>query len=349
MVLANCKIISMADHDFGCGFIRICGGKIVEIGSMVDFSLTKSKNEEVINICGKTVVPGFIDAHTHLGLGKKDLQGFGYALDAADIFGKDFADAFRAGTTTASISPGSAKAVGGFVSVVKTNPEDANNMFNQKAAVKFSLGENVPQSRMQTAFEIRETLCEACKNPEKNLKNKSLQALFEGKISVHFHAHSAQDILTAVRISNEFGIKFVIVHGTEAYKIVRTLKKEKCQVIVGPLISDRSKKELENFDIKNIKILHENGIKFAIASDHPEVPSWHLPLCLSLAKTCGIDKVGALKAVTISAAEILGISDCVGSLEKGKDADILVFDGDPLEAGNLPQMVIAGGEVFKNE
>jgi imidazolonepropionase-like amidohydrolase len=164
-----------------------------------------------------------------------------------------------------------------------------------------------------------------------------------GKMRVHIHAHRAYDILTGVRLANEFGLDYVLVHCTEGHLIADILGELKAKVICGPLIGARTKPELSNFDPANCKILADAGVKLAICSDHPEVPGHLLPFSVALACRAGLTVEDALRALTIHAAEVVGLDDRLGSIAVGKDADLLIFEEPPLESVDEPEMVFVGG------
>ena len=179
------------------------------------------------------------------------------------------------------------------------------------------------------------------------MKMEALIKVLKGEIPVKAHAHRADDILTALRIAKEFGLKITIEHCTEGHLITDMLLEEKVTVITGPFLTDRSKIELKNQSPKAPGIISGSGIKTAIMTDHPCTPVQYLPLCAAVAVKEGMDEVEALKAITINAAEITGIADRVGSLETGKDADIIILDGPPLELKTKVLYTIINGQVVK--
>lgn len=366
------------------GYIRIIDDKIAEIGSMNELA---EPEEGCYDACGADVYPGFVDAHTHLGIfgdsvgiegsdGNEDTDPVTPQLrviDAVNPFDGYFREALSAGVTTVLISPGSTNPVAGEISAVRTCGKRIDKMIlKSPAGIKFSLGENpkatyndksvMPVTRMAVAALIRETLSKAkryyedkqrfLKNsseydePEYDLKNEALMSLFSGEIPAHFHAHRADDIFTAVRISKEFGVSCVIVHGTEAHLVCDELKGECIGVLCGPFMTDRSKPELANLTPAGAGIISKSGIPTAIITDHPETPINYLTLCAAVAAREGMDRDAALRAVTIEAAIICGIDDMVGSVEVGKYADLVLFDGDPLDITKKPTAVFAGGKLI---
>ena len=177
------------------------------------------------------------------------------------------------------------------------------------------------------------------------MKFEALIPVLQGKEPVHIHAHRADDIFTAIRVANEFSLRYVIVHGTEGHLIARELKEEDAMVICGPALAFRSKPELKNLSFETPGILSREGVTCAICTDHPETPIQHLLLCAMLAVKSGMEKSEALKAITINAARCAGIEEFVGSIKVGKDADIVIFSGDPLEVGTTADITIIDGQV----
>lgn len=186
-------------------------------------------------------------------------------------------------------------------------------------------------------------------NPEFDLKCEVLVQALRRQTQVHFHAHRADDIFTAIRIGEEFNLDYVIVHATEGHLIADELIESKAKVLSGPFLSDRSKPELRNLTVKCPGILSEAGLKPAIITDHPVIPIQYLRMCAGLAVAEGMDRDEALKAVTIYPAQICKIDDAVGSIEVGKDADLVVFDQDPLALGTKPTIVMINGKIVKKQ
>jgi len=239
-------------------------------------------------------------------------------------------------------------------------------------AIKFALGENpksvyhskgeAPVTRMGTAAIIREQLLKAAKykkkleeaaedeeldEPDFDYKCEALIPLLEGKLQAHFHAHRADDIFTAIRLAKAFGLDYVIIHCTEGHLITEELMAEGARVLSGPYFCDRSKPELRNQTPKTPGVLSAAGIETAIITDHPVVPVQYLTLCAALAVKEGMGRQEALRALTISPARILRLDGRVGSLKPGKDADLVVFDGDPLSLDTRVKYVAVNGKRVK--
>lgn len=370
----------MAGEIIKDGYIQIKGSVIVQVGRC---NTLRNVDDERIDLNGSFVYPGFIDAHTHLGMFEDGLNFEGddgnedtdpitphlRALDAIYPLDRCFTEALEGGITTAITGPGSANPISGQIAAVKTYGRCIDRMVvKAPLAIKMSLGENPksvyreksqsPVTRMATVALIREQLYKAkryaeeklrsqkddeCDEPEYDLKCESLLPVLSGKMQVHFHAHRADDIFTAIRIAKEFHLDYVIVHGTEAHMIAEDLKAEGVRVFSGPFLSDRSKPELKNLTPKSPGILMNSGIQTAIVTDHPVIPLQYLHMCAGLAVREGADYEQALKAITIEPARICGIDKRVGSIEAGKDADLVVFETDPLLLASKPSMVFVDG------
>lgn len=387
MLIVNAKIYTMEDTLIENGYILINDGKIKDIGQMSELICQKGDGAEVIDLDGAMVFPGFIDAHCHVGMWE-DSTGFEgddgnedtdpctpqlRAIDAVNPLDICFKEALYAGITTVATGPGSSNAIAGQFAALKTCGKRIEDMLiKEPLAIKFALGENpktvyhgknqTPSTRMATAAIIREQLYKAKRyledcdskvededRPEFDFKCEALRPLLCREIPAHFHAHRADDIFTAIRIAKEFNIRFVLVHGTEGHLIADLLAKENSQILCGPIICDRSKPELKNLTPSGVGILSRAGVLTAITTDHPCVPIQYLTLCAGLAVANGMKWYDAMKSITINPAKILGIDSRVGSLAPGKDADIVVFDDDPLQLSSKPKMVILNGKVVKEE
>lgn len=383
LLITNANIHTMTDKDVLSGYIRIENGiiKSVALGSPAT-----SKNARVLNVGGADVYPGFVDAHTHLGMWEDGLAFEGddgneetdpvtphlRAIDAINPMDRCFSEALEAGVTTVVTGPGSANAIGGQMAAIKTYGNCIDDMIiKAPIAIKIALGENpknvyhskdeTPSTRMATAALIRNEFLKAkryadniekaqisddCDMPEYDMKCEALIPAIKRDIQVHIHAHRADDIYTAIRIAKEFNLDYVIIHGTEGYLIADGLKKENARVLCGPILSDRCKPELKNQTPASPGILSSKGITTAIITDHPVVPIQYLTLSAAIAVREGMDREEALKAITVNPAKICGIEDRVGTIQAGKDADLVIFDSDPLDINSKPKYVIAGGNII---
>lgn len=370
--LINGKINTMAGAVYENGYIRIQDGKISQIGEMTELGgmePVKNHDTDVIDVGGRFVMPGIIEAHCHMGITeeKKGMEGddcnenvqpvtpYLRAIDAINSMDAAFDDAVRAGITSAMIGPGSSNVVGGQFAFVKTKGRRIDDLIVlAPAAMKIAFGENpkvnfsgqgkMPVTRMAIAAMLREELTKAKQYFDKRKKAKKQKEdfekdfryecwipVFEKKIPLKAHVHRVDDIFTAIRIAKEFDLRMTLDHCSEGHMIAEELAKEGYPAIVGPDLSSRSKIEVQNMAFKTAGILNSQGIKIAITTDHPVSLIQSLPICAGLAVKSGLPMEAALKAITIHAAQICNVAERVGSLEIGKDADIAVFDGNPLE------------------
>ena len=364
------------------GIILIKNHRIEKIGGK---GLKISEDYEVIDISGKTITPGFVDAHAHIGLFEEGLRWEGNdgnemtdpitphlrVVDGIKPDDPAFEMAREFGITTVGVLPGSANPIGGMGAAIKTYGRTVEDMLVKfPMGMKMAFGENpknvygvtqkkMPQTRMANAGLIREWLYKAKtymekkekakedpdKAPEFDIKLEALEIVLRGKIPIRAHAHRASDILTAIRIAEEFGVKIIIEHGTEAYKIADIIAKKRIPVVHGPLLLPRHKPELRNLTLKSPAILAEAGVEFALSTDAPGQTVFDLPIMAAMSIRKGLSPEVALKSITIIPAKILGIADRVGSIEEGKDADLVVFSGDPLDVRNKAEMVLINGEI----
>ncbi|MCL2037358.1 MAG: amidohydrolase [Oscillospiraceae bacterium] len=295
------------------------------------------------------------------------------AIDMINPTDLCFNEAAKAGITTVFCGPGSGNPISGSFIAMKTqgSPRIDERVIKSASAIKFAFGENPkmvgreksdsPLTRMGTAAIIREQLHKAKRYletveksendseidmPEYDIKCEALLPLLRGEINAHAHCHRTDDIFTAVRLAEEFGFseRLVIIHATDSALIADELAKLQIPVIIGPVICDRSKPELANHSIETAGVLEKCGVRFAICTDHPVVPVQYLPLSTGLAIRAGLSKEKAIRSITIDAAEICGISACVGSLEIGKDADLVIFSGNFYDVLEVPQTVFINGK-----
>ena len=377
LLIRNAKLYTMEQEGFvPGGDVLIEGEKIARVG--VNLSAGDAK---VIDAHGAYVTPGLIDAHCHIGMwedGQTDRDGDGNemtdpvtpqlrALDAINPTDRCFAEAVRAGVVTVATGPGSANVLGGQFLAMKTAGDSlAQMLVREPLALKAAFGENPksvygvqskrPQTRMATAAIVREAFYEAQEymrkranpDPEKrpafNLKNETLCKALRRELPVKMHAHRADDILTAIRLAQEFHLRASIEHCTEGYLIAEELRRAGVGVILGPLISERSKPELKNLTMAAPAILHRAGVSFALMSDHGVIPIQYLPVEAGLCVREGLPEMEAMRALTVNAARVLGLEDRVGSLAAGKDADVVIFDGHPLETRTHVSMVVVNGQ-----
>lgn len=343
-------------------------------------SINLENQIQIIDAKGQMLLPGIIDAHCHLGM-VEDSMGFEgedsnemtgpitpelRAIDAINPLDKGFREAYEGGITTVATGPGSANIVCGQFAAIKTFGRRIDEMIiKAPIAMKLAFGENPksiygkkgnsPMTRMAIASMLRELLFktrEYMKNQDRDfdIKLEAMIPVMKREIPLKVHAHRTDDIFTSLRIAKEFDLKITIDHCTEGHLISDYLKAEKIDCIVGPAFTDRSKVELKNLTFDTPSLLSKAGIDFAIMTDSPEVPVYYLPLCAGLAVKAGLDEMEALRAITINPAKILEIDDRVGSIEVGKDADLVLFSANPLRdiSAKVLFTMIDGKIVYQN-
>lgn len=355
--------------------ILIREGKIAAVGPSLP-----ADGETVFDAAGMNIYPGFVDAHSHLGL---DSDGVGYegwdynemndpvcpqmrGIDGFKPMQPCMLTAAQAGVTTVCTGPGSANVLGGTFCAVKTVGKRVENMLVKEAiAMKCAFGENPKRvyrekgvsTRMTTAAKLREMLFktreymekkeaagdDVGKKPAFDMKLEALIPVLKGELPLKAHAHAAEDIFTALRIAKEFNVKITLEHVTEGHLIVDELAKEQVPCAVGPSLSNASKFELRNKTFDTPGILSKAGIQVSIITDAPVIPQEYLPLCAGLAIKHGMDPFAALQAITINPARHAGIEDRVGSIEVGKDADLVITIGSPFDTDPQVQAVFIDG------
>lgn len=360
-----------------CADLRISGTKISEIAP----NLSPLGDEQVLDATGLRLYPGFIDAHSHLGL---DNYGMGFeghdynemgdivaahlrGIDSFNPLERGVRNALEGGVTTVGTGPGSANVLGGTFLAVKTHGICVDDMvIKPEVAMKCAFGENPKRcykdkgdsARMTTAAKLREMLFlatdylmrkdaagdEPSKMPRFDLKMEALIPVIKGQLPLKAHAHRADDICTAIRIAKEFNLKMTLEHCTEGHLIPDIVARSGFPVAVGPTLTNASKIELANKSFDTPGVLHRAGCQVSIITDSPVIPQQYLPLCAGLAVKAGMDPFAALQAITINPAKHLGIDEKVGSLEIGKDADIVLTSGDPLISSSTVSAVFLNGE-----
>ncbi len=380
LAITNGKIYTMAGTIIEGGTILVEGNKIKAIGTDVVIP----EGAKIIDAAGKVIMPGIIDAHSHIGIFE---EGMGFegadgnemtnpstphlrALDAINPMDVAFKEAYEGGITTVVSGPGSANVIGGLGLAMKTYGKVIDEMvILHPSGLKCAFGENpkrvysgqkkTPSTRMGTAAVMREELIKAQgylkklekaetdpdKAPDRDLKMEAIVKVLKKEIPLRAHAHRSDDIVTALRIAEEFDVNMTIEHCTEGHLIADFLAEKGVDVVIGPTLSSKSKIELKNMTFETGRILYEAGVKFAIMTDHPVIPQQYLPLCAALAHKDGLPEEEALKAITINAADIIGVGDRVGSLEVGKDADIIILSGHIFDYKTVVEKTIIDGEI----
>lgn len=377
ILIKNGTVVSVSREPF-VGDVLIEDEKIAKVGKNI-----KEKSAEVIDATGKYVLPGFIDAHSHIGLYEESVGSMQDGNEMTDPVTPDVRviDAFNpydvaikraldGGFTTVMLVPGSANVIGGQGAIVKFKSNIVDYcIIRSPAGLKMATGENpkrvygemkkTPSTRLGVASVMRNFFMKTQDYMEKKRRAMEKEGVFldrdpklevgelvlKGVIPARIHAHRAQDIVTAVRIAKEFNFKLVIEHGTEAYKVADFLKENNVPVVVGPF-GFRTKIELKDATYDNVRILNEKGILCAIMVDHPVTHLEFANMHAALAMKYGAKKDDILKMLTINAAKILEIDDKVGSIDVGKDADIVIWNDDPfLPQAKVEKVFIEGKEI----
>lgn len=373
ILLKNCNIFEVYKGKYFKGDILIDGKKIKEVDKKIDAAGSDIKIEDV---GGRNVLPGFIDAHSHIGTWTLRHNGNDAnecvtpatpalrIIDALDPCCKAFYDAYSSGITSVMITPGSGNVIGGQCAVIKTYGKTKDEMIIKfPAALKMAFGENPknvysaqkksPSSRMATAAIIRDMLRKAQIYMEKkkydplcyDMDLEAFIPVLRHEIPVKMHAHRADDIMTAIRIAEEFKIEITLDHCTEGSMITDYIKDKNIPVLIGPSGMFRSKYELRNAAFETAGILSKVGISVSIISDHPFQNCKYLPVFAGILAKHGLGEAEALRALTINPAKALRMEDRIGSIEKGKDADIVIFDGNPLEILTKAYKTIINGKI----
>ncbi|HCX78260.1 MAG TPA: amidohydrolase [Firmicutes bacterium] len=380
LAIINADIHTIAHKEPIKGSILVENGKIAAIGQ-----IEIPEEADTIDAAGASVYPGFIDPHTHLGVSEQGMgwEGRDYneitdpvtsqlrALDAINPQDDGYREAVEAGITTVMSTPGSANILGGSTVVLKTGGGLLHQrVIRENAGIKAAFGENpkrvysgqkrMPSTRMGSAAVLREALVnaqnymnkinragdDAEKMPPRDLKNEALIPVLKKEIPLRMHAHRADDIATAIRIAQEFDIDMTLEHASEAHLIVDRVKESGFPAIVGPSMGTPGKIETQNKTLESVKILSEAGITVALTTDHPVLDIYQLlHAAAAVVRETGMDDYQVLRLITINAAKILGVEDRVGSIEVGKDADLVIIEGHPFDYLSTVMYTIIDGEV----
>lgn len=382
LTIVHGKVKTMAQAYYQDGFLQIENGRITAVGDMKDCPVKKDGGG-ILDAKGNLVMPGIVEAHCHMGITeeKKGMEGddcnenvepitpWLRAIDAINPMDAAFDDALRAGITSAMVGPGSSNVVGGQFAFIKTHGRCIDDMIvKAPAAMKIAFGENPkvnfsrqnisPATRMAIAAMLRQELFQAKvyqkmrrenQNQEKDFRYECWLPVLEGEIPLKAHVHRADDILTAIRIAKEFNLSMTLDHCSEGHLIAEEIKESGFPAIVGPDMASRNKIEVQNMAFKTVGILNQAGVCTAITTDHPVSMIQFLPICAGLAVKAGLDMEEGLRSITINSAKICGVEDRVGSLEVGKDGDVAIFDGNPLEVFTKALYTIIEGKIVYHD
>ncbi|MEO0266258.1 MAG: amidohydrolase [candidate division WOR-3 bacterium] len=369
LIIKGGHIFTMEDKPLKGGFIVIKNGKIIDVKERMEIP----RNALLLDASDRFIYPGFIDVHTHTGLWEEGVNIEGSdgneatdpvtphvrALDGVNFHDDGFKEAISSGLTTLNIMPGSANVIGGQGVAVKTIGE----VLLQPSGIKMALGENpkrvyasqkkTPSTRLGNAAIMRKALQDALNYLKKKKKDKNvfdfrlepLAGLLEGKYPAKIHCHREDDILTAIRIMKEFGVRFTIEHSTEGHFVADVLAQEGVPCALGPVITTRIKQELKFRTPETAKTYEEKGVLFAFTTDFPVIPHYGIFYTAQMAVRHGLSEETALKALTINAAKILGLEARIGSIKPGKDADIVITDKSVLDPKFMVLYTLINGKV----
>lgn len=382
IAIVGAHIVPVVGPEVSGGTVVLQDGKIAAVGADVDVQVPDGA--EVIDAAGKWVLPGFLEAHGHVGIAEEANGPAGddtnemtvpttpgvRAIDAVNIEDEGFRDALAGGITSVVIKPGSGNVIGGESVAIKTwgGRTIDEQVIKHGVSVKSALGENpkrvygakdkLPSTRLGVGFVLRSAFVKAQNYVSqrdaaaakgepfaRDLELETLGRVLAGELIWDQHTHRHDDIATAIRVAEEFGYKLVVNHGTEGGKLRDILAEKDIPVIFGPMLTSRSKVELRDRNISQFVDMARAGVRLAITTDHPVIPINLLVLQASLAVREGLDRTIAFEALTINPASFLGLDDRIGSLEPGKDADLVIWSGDPLDPQQRPEHVFIDGDL----
>ena len=370
MLIRNATIYTAVAPEPFVGDVRVCNGKILAVGPNLE-----APGEPVVDATGLNLYPGFVEAHGHIGL---DGYGVGFegkdynemndplvpqlrAIDGIEPRDPALLQAAQGVVTTLCTGPGSANVLGGTFAAIKTVGIRVDDMLlKADAAMKCAFGENPKRcyrekgisTRMTTAGKLREMLLRAKdyrrrmeegRDPAFDIKLEALLPVLTGEMPLKAHAHQLNDLFTAIRIAKEFDVKLTLEHCTEGHLAPELLAAEGYPMAVGPSLTHASKFELRNKTFETPGALARAGAHVSIITDSPVIPQQYLPLCAGLAIRSGMDPYAALRAITICPAEHIGVADRVGSIEVGKDADLVLCRGNVMDVESEIQCVLIEG------
>ncbi|GAA4379633.1 amidohydrolase [Paeniglutamicibacter cryotolerans] len=369
LAIINAHVVPVTAPAFD-GTVLVNEGRIGALGPDVPIP----EGTETIDAAGSWLLPGFIDAHVHLGMHPEGEDGSTSdvnemtdpnmaavrAIDAIDPFDPGFDDALAGGITTVNVNPGSGNPIGGQAAAIHTHGRYIDEMvLRAPSGIKSALGENpkriygaqkkTPSTRLGNALVIREAFIAARnylaqEDPKPyDAKLEALASVLRREIPWRQHCHRADDVATALRLAEEFGYDLVLDHGTEAHVLGDLIAERNIPVLIGPLFTTKSKVELRGRSLANPGRLANAGVQISIITDHPVIPINFLVHQCTLAVKEGLDRETALRSITINPARVLGLAERIGSLEAGKDADLVLWSGDPLDVMSRALRVWIGG------
>lgn len=371
LLIQNGMLYTMEEDTPFRGDLLIEGGRIAQIARKIPVPA----GAKVIDAKGLRVYPGFIDAHSHIGIAQErsaaqtapsneatgPVTPFIRAIDGVNPMDSAFHNALAAGITGVMVGPGSSNPIGGQFAFLKTHGRRADDMaVLAPAAIKLAFGENpmttyganghLPATRMGIAAVIRQELFRArqyfeADDKQKDFRLECYRELFAGNIPLKAHVHRADDIFTAIRIAKEFGLGLTLDHCTEGHLIAEEIAASGFPAIVGPSLASRTKEEVALSDFKTAGVLRKAGVTVALTTDHPVSRIQYLPLCAAMAAQEGLGTGSAIRAITIDAARICRVDHRLGSLKVGKDADLVLFEGSPLDVSSTLRFTIINGRV----
>jgi imidazolonepropionase-like amidohydrolase len=384
VVITNGYVVPVDGAPIDGGTVVVSGGRIAAVGPAGE--VVAPAGARTVDAAGGWVLPGFIESHGHVGIGEEGIgwEGRDYnemtdpngarlrARDGINPADLGFDDALSGGITTVVVKPGSGNPIGGQTVAVKSWGRTVDDMvLRDPASVKSALGENpkrvygeqqkLPSTRLGVAAVIRDAFTKAQdykaarehaaaegKPFDRDLTCEALVRVLDGEVPWCQHTHRADDIATAIRLSEEFGYKLVVNHGTEGHLIADVLAAKNIPVIIGPLFTSRSKVEVKERSLRNPGILARAGVEIAITTDHSVVPIEFLVYQAILAVKEGLDRETALRALTVNPARFLNLDDRVGALRPGLDGDVVIWSGDPLDImSRALRVFVAGREVYQ--
>lgn len=383
--IVNGKIYTITHGILEQGTILIEKGKIAQIGQDIEIPA----EAEVIDASGKIITPGIIDAHAHVEIWEEGIGWEGMdvnettnpvtahvrAIDAINPEGLGMRDALTGGVTCIWVAPGSANVIGGHGVTMKTYGHVVDEMIMlEPSGLKAATGENpkgaygqrqkrMPMTRMGVAAVMREALLkgqqylnkidkaagDAEKMPPRDLGLEVIGKVLRKEIPLRAHCHRHDDMMTVVRIGEEFNINVSIEHATDAHKVVDVLAKKQVPIVVGPSVTSRSKVEVRDRSLRTAGICANAGVPVSLMTDHPIIPVHHLHLCAALCVKYGMKEEDALKAITINPAQLIGVGDRVGSIEVGKDADLVIWSKHPFDIMSKVEYTLIDGEIVYNQ